>query len=525
MKHILLFLFLIVTAVTACNNHGLTYKKLEKADSLFMNDKDSAALDILTSISNDELETEEERAYYDLLLTSTRYRLRLITDKDTLNKACIEYYRRTDDKEKLARALYYKGMAIYKFGDVDTTIRMLKEAEKLAKKTENTAILNYIYINLSGINNHVGNANTSLKYAKMSLQTARQRKDYAITCISLTKISESFSCLNNHDSALFYIEKAIPYVKYLRKYEQADLLADISASYFNLEQFDKAEQYIRQAIAVEPTDYCYYILGSVYLETGRTAEAEVLWKKVISTAHPELKAETMLWLADLKQAEGNDREAAELLTRAEAMKDSMERSKKAENTLRLQNEAERTDDRQRSKTRLTIVAAAAAGVAAVLTWIAVYHNRRENLTRKRLESIEQQEKKEKQEIAGLKASEHENTKKINALSRRLEALRERHAAIIGLGRKHCEEITAGGTVATWKKNDFEAAIEYCRTVMPETVSGIESRYGRLTPYKTFFLLLTHIGVADDAIPHAMNMTAGAARTMKYRLKKLSSEAS
>ena len=70
----------------------------------------------------------------------------------------------------------------------------------------------------------------------------------------------------------------------------------------------------------------------------------------------------------------------------------------------------------------------------------------------------------------------------------------------------------------WKKEDFEAAIEYCRTIMPETVNGIENSHKRLTPYNVFFLLLPHIGIADDDIPHAMNMTRGAARTMKYRLK-------
>lgn len=525
MKHILPFLFLIVTAVTACNNHGLTYKKLEKADSLFMNDKDSAALEMLTSISNDELTSEKEKAYHSLLLVCTKYRLQRKDIADSTINVSIDYYKRVNDKQNLARALYYKGMIVHQSGNISKAIKLIKEAEIIAYDNKIMPTLNYIYINLATINGKIGNYLTSLEYAKKSLSIAEVRKDNKIIGLSLDKISEAFSGVNQYDSALFYIEKAIPYVKYLRKYEQADLLADISASYFNLEQFDKAEQYIRQAIAVEPTDYCYYILGSVYFETGRTAEAEALWKKVISTARPELKAETMLWLADLKQAEGKDREAAELLTKAEAMKDSIASNKKAENTLRLQNEAERSDDRMRNETRLAIVAAAAAGVAAVLTGIAVYHNRRENLTRKRLESIEQQEKKEKQEIAGLKASEHENAKKINALNRKLETLRERHAAIIGLGRKYCEEITAGGTVATWKKNDFEAAIEYCRTIMPETVSGIESRYGRLTPYKTFFLLLTHIGVADDAIPHAMNMTAGAARTMKYRLKKLSSEAS
>lgn len=73
-------------------------------------------------------------------------------------------------------------------------------------------------------------------------------------------------------------------------------------------------------------------------------------------------------------------------------------------------------------------------------------------------------------------------------------------------------------MAAWKKEDFEAAIEYCRTMMPETVNGIENSHKRLTPYNVFFLLLPHIGIADDDIPHAMNMTKGAVRTMKYRLK-------
>lgn len=217
MKHILPFLFLIVTIVTACNSHSLTYKKLEKADSLFMNDKDSAALEMLTSISNDKLKTEEERAYYDLLLTSTRYRLRLITDKDTLNKVCIEYYRRTDDKEKLARALYYKGMAIYKFGDVGTTIRMVKEAEKLAKRTGCTAILNFIYLNLATINNHVGNQNTALHYAKASLEMAESRDDKITTCLSLEKTGNIYDAMGKYDSAAYYTLRTLPYIKYVDK--------------------------------------------------------------------------------------------------------------------------------------------------------------------------------------------------------------------------------------------------------------------------------------------------------------------
>ena len=70
----------------------------------------------------------------------------------------------------------------------------------------------------------------------------------------------------------------------------------------------------------------------------------------------------------------------------------------------------------------------------------------------------------------------------------------------------------------WKKTDFEAAVEYCRATRPEAVAEIEDGHKRLTAYNTFFLLLPAIGVGDGDIPYAMNMTPGAARTMKYRLR-------
>ena len=53
---------------------------------------------------------------------------------------------------------------------------------------------------------------------------------------------------------------------------------------------------------------------------------------------------------------------------------------------------------------------------------------------------------------------------------------------------------------------------------PEAVNSIENSHKRLTAYNAFFLLLPVIGIADNDIPHAMNMSPGAARTAKYRLK-------
>lgn len=518
MKRITPLIFLIVTAITGCGNHGATYEKLVKADSLITVERDSAALKELLMITGNELKTDKELAYYNLLLTCTRYRLYMPTTSDSVISVSVDYYRRTNDKQKLARALYYKGMTAYELGKTEQAIRLLKKAESIAEKTKDHTILNYIYVNLAGINYNHDNDYTALKYAKASLKTAEKRGDKGLICISLNKISECMTSKNAHDSALYYAEKAVPYVKYLKNKEKPTVLADIGASYFNEGQFDKAERYVRQSLAVEPTAYAYFILGSIYLETGKGGEAEALWNDVMRTGGPELRAETMLWMADMKKAEGKYREASELLAKAETMKDSIANRKETENMLTLQGEMEHADTKREADRRLAITAIAATLTAVALIMLAVYGRKRINKANERLAEIGKLTDRYLRKIDELSLSKHENEKEINRLNRKIETLRAKRAAIIGLGQRRYEEIMGGGTVAEWKREDFEAAIEYCRTICPEAVSKIENKYKRLTPYSTFFLLLPLIGVNDDSLPHAMNMTTGAVRTMKYRLK-------
>lgn len=518
MKRIIPLIFLIVTTVVSCDNHGTTYEKLVKADSLITAEKDSAALNELMAIQTDELTTDKERAYYNLLLTCARYRLYLPTTSDSAISTSIEYYKRTNDKQKLAKALYYKGMTNYELGKTEQAIRLLKEAENIAEKTKNTAILNYIYINLATINSHLNNLNMALTYGKASLKEAEKRKDKAMICISLNKIGIIYNANNKYDSAAYYTKKTIPFIKYTKKKEQTEILSNIGASYFNEEQFDKAEQYVKQSLAVEQTAYAYFILGSIYLETGRGSEAEALWNNVMRTGGPELRAETMLWMADLKKAEGKYREAAELLAKGEAMEDSIASRKETENMLTLQGEMEHADTKHEANRQLSIIAIVATLIAVALITLAVYSKKRMKKVNERLAEIEKQTDKYRQKIDELSLSKHENEKEINRLNRKIETLRAKRSAIIGLGQKRYEEIIDGGTVVGWTREDFEATIEYCRTLRPEVVSDIEKGHKRLTPYNTLFLLLPFFGVSDDAIPYAMNMTPGAARTMKYRMK-------
>lgn len=389
MKNIIILLFLIVTVFTGCKNDSPIYTRLEKVDRLLTKEENDSALECLMSIDANSIKAYKDRAYYFLLFTETLYRLQLPTYSDTAINASIKYYRQSNNKRNLARALYYKGMMASGRGDIKETIRYVKEAEIIAENVGTTSLLNYIYINLSTINSRVGNYNTALTYAKKSLEIAKRQKDQSMICLSFEKISNAFAGIEQHDSALFYAKKAIPYIKHLSKEERATVLSNISASYFNQGQVAEAERYIKQSMAVEPTPYAYYILGSIYIEQGKSAEAAALWDKAMSTGSPEIRAEAMLWTADMKKEAGEYREAAELMAKAEALNDSISKRKETESALRLQALTERAETERKAGRRLTAAMITMLAIAAVLITLAVRLHKKINLTKKQLSYIEE----------------------------------------------------------------------------------------------------------------------------------------
>ena len=338
-KH-LITLLLLTTVIAGCEGHNDAYALMEEADSLISREQEDSALTMLNSITPDQLKTDKNRAYYNLLQTCVQYRLRLqISSTSEISKS-VDYYRAAGNRRNLARALYYKGMVANEFGNVEMALTCLKEAEHTIPKYEKSDVLNYIYANLAKINNNTNNYETALNYAKNSFKTAEKRQDKSLICLSLDIMGMAYGNIEKYDSALYYAEKAIPYIKYLKREEKAGLLSSVSAAYFNVGRLYDAKRYIRQSLAVEPTPHAYYILGSIYLEQGKGDEALALWHKAAETGTPELRAETMLWTADLKKDRGEYREAAELMARAEALKDSISRAKDTENMFSVESPVE-----------------------------------------------------------------------------------------------------------------------------------------------------------------------------------------
>ena len=151
MKHLLtviLSILALVAVVTGCGGAHRYDARLVRADSLMRPDPDSA-LAIVQAVVRDSLTSDGDRAYRDLLLTQARYRCYVTATSDSDINRALSYYRaHSGEREKLTRALIYKGTVMDELGHPDSAMLYYKQAEATAAPDD--------YFNLGQINTRIG---------------------------------------------------------------------------------------------------------------------------------------------------------------------------------------------------------------------------------------------------------------------------------------------------------------------------------------------------------------------------------
>lgn len=523
MTKIILCLILSVLILTNCSNDNDTHEKLSEIERLLEKEKYELAMNNLSDINVKRL-NEENKAYYDLLMTQANFCLDKQTDSDSLINESIRFYEESNNKILQAKAYYYKGITCYQRGNKSEGINLIKKAEHLAKGTSDLNFITKIYINLSFINIDTGNYQTGLSYAKKALQKARKANNKILVALSMNKINAAFNCMGKIDSCLVYSQKTIPYIKYLNKNDKLEVLTNISIGFVNKGLYDEAILYAKKSLEIKPNAHAYYIIGSIYFERGENQKAWQLLNDALNTNGLELKAEVLLWMADLKKEEGKYKEASELEERALATKDSIKTKQQTEHMLSLQNNAERKAADAQAQNRLVIaISAVMVLAAAVMITMLTYHRRRINATKREIEDISRTTEQYRQKISELDKEKDKNEKDIEKLNKKIESLKERRMTILGHGRMLYDELEKGGKTITWKKDDYEAVIEYYRTIDPKTIESIEHNYKKLTPYNIFLLIMINNGKTNDEIMQTTGISYSALRTMKHRINKVKNE--
>lgn len=222
----LLLLFLLV----GCNSQKTT-KNLNLIDSLLSVRSDSA-LSLLKGMEVKDF-SEEDFAYYALLMTQAMHKNYVTFTSDSLIHASVTYYLKMDDSERKAKAMFYQGVVYEELGDKEQALRFYKQAEVLMPYIRDGHLTALIYEYLGTINAQHGISDKADSYYRKALTQAFSIKQYNLVVANLGHLGMEHLRFNRIDSAMSYYEKELEYLPQLCDNDKVGVYHNLGTFYLN----------------------------------------------------------------------------------------------------------------------------------------------------------------------------------------------------------------------------------------------------------------------------------------------------
>lgn len=500
-----------------------------KIDSLLMHDKVDSATVALKSIVYSTLKNSDDIAHYNLLKSEILFRTNALTKDDCIIDISIAHYSASNTKDKLAQAYYIKGRLNGNRNNIKECVRNLKKAESAAKDIDDYYLKSKIYNSIAFYNMNGGNLTVALEHCKRGVSYGEKCSNKDMLTYCLQNMAAIHARLGNEDSAIYYIERCAPLLKYLPINHQANLLSDIGAAY-EFRDPAKAKAYARKALEIKPYANAYHLLGAIAYREGRTEDGKALLWRGIEVSTELMRTISMTEdLAECEQKEGNSGEAARLLKMATAMRDSLARKNTADSIAGVMAAHELLQTEQAAKAErclfnIIISALAAAAVIGLLA-VVVYLSLSKKSLRQAKEKAEESERELsalKEKLAALRAT---GKKEADAHQKELRKMEAQHKKAVEALNKAMEETMANGhhlygqvargeSIAQWKKREMAWFAEYYMAINKEFGHMIENGYTGLSYRQTTFLILEYLGKTQEETMEMMNISYDNYRKMR-----------
>ena len=206
-----------------------TSQQLVKIDSLLAEGRNDYAYHFISKYDAASFQKEDDRAYYNLLMTRAAIECGFYPSSDSLINEAIRYYKNAGDKEKLACCYYYKGEYNINLRDWPKAIVIMKLAEEQVVQTKNDWMKYKIYYAIGRINQRCGNYQLGVDYAQKALRYVLKTDNWEDIADIYMQIADNYVNLGEADSAAFYTEKMESYVGYV-DWRQEKILMEIRDS-------------------------------------------------------------------------------------------------------------------------------------------------------------------------------------------------------------------------------------------------------------------------------------------------------
>ena len=442
MKHLLtliLSILALVAVVTGCGGAHRYDARLVRADSLMRPDPDSA-LAIVQAVVRDSLTSDGDRAYRDLLLTQARYRCYIPATSDSdINRALAYYRTHSGEREKLTRALIYKGAVMEELGHPDSAMLYYKTAEATAA-ADDYHNLGYTKYRISTLyQDQLTIDSSAIIYLKEAISCFEQENDtnYLISCYG----NLGAVCgVKYPDSTEQYLTHAIELAQKYKPEKQYTYKSKLAGFYFYRYQDYRQAKDIAMDVYHNGRQFSYetqfyYYAAMSYIRLGMLDSAKFILKEtpapvctVDSMNRFEVVAEIAKTENNLKDYSANisHSNGAQMRFVLSRQEDKLKKAESDYDKIQTQDHVERAN-RKRLLTAISIIVVI---LTMLLTWLTMRFKRAIKRKNEERNAIEHDLNQIITELEQKQLDQEQNQKTISKLvNYRLDALNELFGSI------------------------------------------------------------------------------------------------
>lgn len=147
----------------------------------------------------------------------------------------------------LGRAYNLRGWCNWQQGNYEEGIKILKQAEKIARETKDRSLLARVFNNFGHIYRDIGQLGTALSHFENALALNERQEDIASQAVNLSSIAYIHYDLYDYESALEFALKALPILEKAESVHRTNLLYNILGNiYFKRDELQEALKYFEK---------------------------------------------------------------------------------------------------------------------------------------------------------------------------------------------------------------------------------------------------------------------------------------
>lgn len=513
-------IILSVMILLGCSQLSSYQHQLEMAEMVIEDNPDSAWV-LLSDIPASLVSDGEERALYNLLLTEASYKLYKQIDSDSLITYSVDYYSKTGNQQRLATALFYKGGVRYYMEDKEGATFNIKQAEELAKNSDDELLKCKIYELLATINHHEHNHQLFLHYANLLLESSI--KFNRPMWLALAYEIKALVSRNHGDSkqALDYMQLCMNYAEQCNDSDKVYIYTNYANTLYSEGKYSEARPWIEKAIQIKPLASQYVTLGKLFHLEGDTLLARINWEKAVTMGEPQYTINAYKYLARLYNERRNYFKVAQMLAKADSVQTIFHEELRTTQLAEIQHRynraiTEKALAEQKNKNMVIIGVALMALIVALLAII--YYQRRARRFEGVISDFVENIKAKEQRLAQLENSGKDRDNEIALLKANIENIKQASADRIGRGKELYELIAKKEKPMAFNKENEQEFVDYYAYTYHEQYVRLVMPYHRLSLRLTCFLILQEMGYTYNDIADLLCVSVSAVRNYPQRLE-------